>query len=70
MKVAVHSDKPTACPILKDDKFIYFDALKSIEGCTNEIQKKQVVGRQGYTLQTKEKKNENLVGVLDFDTLF
>ena len=39
VKVAVHSDKPMAFPVLKDDKFIYFDALKSIEGCTNEIQK-------------------------------
>ena len=39
VKVAVHSDKPMAFPILKNQKFLYFDALKTMEGSTKEIPK-------------------------------
>ena len=58
VKVAVHSDKPMAFPVLKDDKFIYFDALKTIEGCTNEIQKNNKLEGKGILYKLKKRKTK------------
>ena len=68
-EVAVHSSEPVALPIVKDQTFTYFDALKFLLGCTGGIPKNKYLEDMSIGYKNK-KKSIGLVFILTSDAVF